>query len=76
MLRDGIEDYEYLAVLSRLIEAKRSRLSSSQRTSYAALLEVPAEITKSMTIFTTDPAPIEQHRTRVARAIAELSRLQ
>ncbi|NLZ06271.1 MAG: DUF4091 domain-containing protein [Phycisphaerae bacterium] len=76
MLRDGIEDYEYLAVLSRLIEAKRSRLSASQRASYAALLEVPAEITKSMTTFTTDPAPIEQHRTRVARAIAELSKLQ
>ncbi len=76
MLRDGIEDYEYLAVLSRLIEAKRSRLSSSQRASYTALLEVPAEITKSMTTFTTDPAPIEQHRARVARAIAELSKLQ
>ncbi len=76
MLRDGIEDYEYLAVLSRLIEAKRNRLSTSQRASYTALLEVPAEITKSMTAFTTDPAPIEQHRARVARAIAELGRLQ
>ncbi len=76
MLRDGIEDYEYLAVLSRLIEAKRSRLLVSQRASYAALLEVPAEITKSVTTFTTDPAPIEQHRARVAHAIAELGRLQ
>ncbi|MDI9432947.1 MAG: DUF4091 domain-containing protein [Planctomycetota bacterium] len=75
MLRDGIEDYEYLAILSRLIEAKRSKLSASQRASYAALLEVPAEITKDMTTFTTDPAPIERHRARVALAIAELSRL-
>jgi len=76
MLRDGIEDYEYLAMLRRLIEAKRSKLSASQRASYAALLEVPAEITKNMTTFTTDPAPIEEHRNRIARAIAELGRLE
>ncbi len=76
MLRDGIEDYEYLAILSRLIEAKRSKLSASQRASYAALLEVPDEITKDMTTFTTDPAPIERHRDRVARAIAELGRIE
>lgn len=76
MLRDGIEDYEYLAMLSRLIEAKRSKLSAAQRASYAALLEVPDEITKDMTTFTTDPAPIEQQRDRVARAIAELSRIE
>jgi tryptophanyl-tRNA synthetase len=76
MLRDGIEDYEYLAILSRLIEAKGRKLSASQRASYAALLEVPAEITKDMTTFTTDPAPIERHRHRVALAIAELSRIE
>ncbi|MDI6448374.1 glycoside hydrolase domain-containing protein [Anaerobaca lacustris] len=76
MLRDGIEDYEYLAMLSRLIEAKRRKLSASQRASYAALLEVPPEITKDMTTFTTDPAPIERHRDRVARAIAELGRIE
>lgn len=76
MLRDGIEDYEYLAILRRLIEAKRRKLSASQRASYAALLEVPGEITKDMTTFTTDPAPIERHRHRVALAIAELSRIE
>ena len=40
---------------------------------YAALLEVPPEITKDMTTFTKDPAPIEQYRDRVARAIMALS---
>ncbi len=34
----------------------------------------PREITKDMTTFTKDPGPIEQHRDRIARAIAELSR--
>ncbi len=76
MLRDGIEDYEYLAMLSRLIEAKDDKLSASQRGKYAALLEVPEAITKDMTTFTVDPAPIERQRDRVARAIAELSKLR
>ncbi len=76
MLRDGIEDYEYFVILRRLVEAKGDRLSDAQRSKYTALLEVPAEVTKDMTTFTTDPAPIEEHRDRIARAIAELGRLE
>ncbi len=75
MLRDGIEDYEYLAMLQRLIAAKRDRLTADQRTHYATLLEVPPEITADMTAFTKTPAPIEAHRDRVARAIVEMSEL-
>jgi hypothetical protein len=75
MLRDGIEDYEYLAILRRLIETKAGSLSAAQKNEYAALLDVPVEITKDMTTFTKDPAPIESHRDRVARAIAALQGL-
>jgi hypothetical protein len=75
MLRDGIEDYEYLAMLGRLLDAKAGSLSATQKKEYAALLDVPAEITKDMTTFTKDPAPIEQHRDRVARAIAAIQNL-
>ena len=75
MLRDGIEDYEYLAILRRLIQTKGDKLDAAQKTQYAALLEVPAEITKDVTTFTKDPTPIEQQRDRLARAIAELGRL-
>ena len=75
MLRDGIEDYEYLAMLGRLIGAKAAALSATQKKEYAALLDVPAEITRDMTTFTKAPAPIEQHRDRVARAIAILQGL-
>ncbi|MBP8127956.1 MAG: DUF4091 domain-containing protein [Candidatus Hydrogenedentes bacterium] len=74
MLRDGIEDYEYLAMLRRLLAAEGGDLSARQRADYEALLTVPAEITASMTEFTKDPAPIARHREAVARAIEHLSR--
>ena len=75
MLRDGIEDYEYFVILRDLIEAKSDRLSAAQKAEYVALLEVPEAVTKDMTTFTTDPAPLEQHRHRVAQAISKLSQL-
>jgi hypothetical protein len=75
MLRDGIEDYEYMVILKRLLTDKKDKLTAGRREKYAALLEVPGEITEDMTTFTKDPAPIERHRDRIARAISELSRL-
>ena len=74
MLRDGIEDYEYLARLKRLIEEKKAALSSEDLRDYRALLEVPPSVTQSMTQFTTDPRPLEAHRRLVAEAIAKLTR--
>jgi len=75
MLRDGIEDYEYMAILSRLLKTKKDKLKAQQLKKYMALLEVPESITKGMTDFTKDPAPIEAHRDRIARAIARLNKL-
>ena len=75
MLRDGVEDYEYLAILKRLLEAKNPKLTAQQRREYAALLEVPEDITKNMTSFTSDPAPVEARRHAVARAIELLNEL-
>ena len=60
ILRDGIEDYEYFAILSRLDPGN-------------ALLEVPADISKSQTEFTRRPAPIKAHRLKLAREIERLS---
>jgi hypothetical protein len=67
MLRDGIEDYEYLAIL-------RDKIAHSTQpdSSWAPLLEVPGDITQSMTEFTKDPAPIEKRREEVARAIEQM----
>jgi len=69
MLRDGIEDYEYLAMLRNLLRAKHVRLRPDLHVKLAQLLEVPEEITSDMTHFTTDPAPMEKHRDAVAKAI-------
>jgi len=74
MLRDGIEDYEYLVILRGLLESRGRKLPADGRAKYAALLEVPADITKDMTTFTKDPAPLERRRDAVARAIEALSK--
>jgi len=73
MLRDGIEDYEYLAMLSRLLKQREATLAPADRETYRELLKVPAEITEDMTRFTRDPAPIESRREQIARAIERLA---
>ncbi len=74
MLRDGIEDYEYMVILDRLLQEKTGQLSQAEREQYTALLDVPVDISEDLTHFTKDPAPIERHREAVARAIEELAR--
>ena len=75
MLRDGIEDYEYLVILKKFLKVKKDKLSTGQYQKYAAFLEVPETITKNMTNFTKNPAPIETRRDQIARAIAKLNKL-
>lgn len=75
MLRDGIEDYEYLALLEKLLIVNESLIDTGQLQKYLALLDVPGDITSDMTTFTKDPAPIERRRDELARAIAALSKL-
>jgi hypothetical protein len=74
MLRDGIDDYEYLVILRRKLAERRASLTPAQVADCEALLDVPPNITADMTTFTTDPAPIEQRREALARAIEQLSR--
>jgi hypothetical protein len=75
ILRDGIEDYEYMVILERLLEERGHQLSSRKRKRIENLLIVPDEITSDLKTYTKDPAPIEKHRDRVARAIETLSAL-
>ncbi len=70
MLRDGIEDFEYMAMLDRLARA----IPEPERAPYATLLVVPDAVSRDLTHFTKDPAPIEAHREAVARAIETLSK--
>jgi hypothetical protein len=71
MLRDGIEDYEYFALLKRLLAAQ-SDLPSALRVKAEALLIVPKTVYSSLTSFTTDPEPMVKHRVKLARAIENI----
>ena len=62
-LRDGLEDYEYFAILKRLSPSN-------------PLLRVPDELTSSLTGFSKDPAVLERHRLRLAREIEKISARQ
>jgi len=76
MLREGIEDYEYLWLLAdkvNKLKIKQSMEVASPLLEEAAkLLEVPSNITAGMTEFTFDPKPIYKHRESVARMIEML----
>ena len=72
MLREGVEDYEYLYQLRDLLAKKRAALPADEVKQIESLLEVPAAITKDMTTFTTDPAPIYARRAAIAEAIERL----
>ena len=58
-LRDGIEDYEYFAMLKRLDPAN-------------PLLTVPKDVYRTMTDFSVDPSPMEAHRIKLAREIERI----
>ncbi|HUT08859.1 MAG TPA: glycoside hydrolase domain-containing protein [Thermoguttaceae bacterium] len=73
MLREGIEDYEFLYMLRELLDKRRKDLRPEEIEKYEALLEVPESITADMTTFTTDPAPIYARRTAIAEAIERLT---
>ena len=60
--RDGIEDYEYLVLLKRLLAEKGATLNADEAARYAKLLEVPTGISGGLTTYTTDPAPIATQR--------------
>lgn len=74
MLREGIEDFEFLWLLRERLERKRGGLDPATVRRYEALLEVPPEITADLTTFADDPAPLDARRGEVARAIEELGR--
>ena len=68
MLGDGIEDYEYFAMLKRRL----ATATPEQKAKYEPLLKVPETVTKTMTEFSIDPTPIEEHRVKLARALESL----
>jgi hypothetical protein len=78
VIRDGIEDYEYLALLSKLL-ARAKALPPNQRppealcTEAEELCRVPETISRGMTDYTTDPQAIFQRREAVGGMIDRLA---
>jgi len=73
MLREGIEDFEFLYMLRDRLSKNGGRISPAERARYEALLAVPEQITQNMTTFTKDPSPIYARRAAVAEAIERLA---
>ena len=59
-IRDGIEDFEYFAILKKLDPAN-------------PLLKVPADVSASPTEFSIDPIHMERHRAKLAHEISRIS---
>lgn len=69
----GLEDYEYFWLLKQASERVRTQRGETDLVKQASvLLGIPAEISKDLTHFTTDPRPLLEHRDRVARMIEQL----
>ena len=77
VIRDGIEDYEYLALLSRCV-AKAKQLPEGERPDDAllkeaeALCEVPDEISESFIRYTKDSQVLMERRKKVGDMIEQL----
>ena len=73
-LRDGIEDYEYLAILKRMLDEKK--VVGGVRAGYAAYLEVPPGLSRNLTSYAHEPTPLERRRDEIARAIERLAAMR
>jgi len=75
ILREGLEDYEYFWLLQDLIAKKAAGGTNSQLLQQARqLLQVPAEVTTSLTGFAKTPEPILAHRAKLAAMIERLQK--
>ena len=72
ILREGIEDYEYLKLLESLIKIKKDKLDTKTLSAFEALLIVPDSITKSRTEFSYTDTAIQKRRKQIAAAIEKL----
>ncbi len=76
MLREGIEDYEYLWLLRSLVERLRKRGGHARLLKRAEqLLIVPESITRTPTEFSKKPEPIFEHRKKAAEMIVKLQKV-
>ena len=80
-IRDGLEDYEYFALLRKLVEKAKAAGEQGEAIVQAErLLAVPPEIesdafhAEKLTQYTKDDSLVRKHRDRLARMIERLSK--
>jgi len=79
VIRDGVEDYEYLALLASRVEEAKSR-PAAERPAPSLLAEaeqlcrIPDAISRTMSQFTDDPQILFARRRQVADAIERIGR--
>lgn len=72
MLREGLEDVDYLHLLRNALNAPPAGASAELIADAGRLLQVPREITASMTDYTFDSRPIYERRSSIAGMIERL----
>ena len=70
-LRDGVEDYEYLVMLRKLI-ANSPESTLAKRA--AKLLRVPAQVAQAVNCYSAEPENLMKYRNKVALMIEELKK--
>jgi len=77
MLREGVEDFEYLWMLREQVrKLRKAGVSGPALDEAEELIRVPEEISTSLTEFTLDPQPIFRRRAKVAEALERLVRME
>ena len=69
LLRDGIEDFEYLKMLEKLVEEKPGKAAAAKK-----LLQIPSSIYTDEQHYNKDPQAILKYRRRLAEVIVSLQR--
>jgi hypothetical protein len=71
LLRDGIEDYEYMIILQKTIE-KAGKSKDKLIKEASALLAIPETIYKDEKTYAKNPLLLYQHRQKMAEMIVRL----
>lgn len=73
LMRDGMEDYEYLTLLEALTDPSSAKGRSALAKRSRKLLDIPETIFKDGQTYNKDPQVLLQYRERLAKAIEALS---
>lgn len=75
LIREGIEDYEYFALLKEAADELERRHKSPKLAAQArGLLAVPSDVFTTLVAYTGDPAPLAAHRQKLAACLEKIEK--